>query len=58
MLVIEKRQYIDKIGEINNIIKENKQLEIISTKDKSVGHNIFGALYKNRIVLFCTLRNL
>ena len=47
-----------KIGEINNIIKENKELKIISTKDISDGHHTFGELYKNRIILFCTLCNL
>lgn len=47
-----------KIDEINNVIKGNKQLKIISTKDISNGHHTFGELYKNRIILFCTLCNL
>ena len=47
-----------KIDEINNIIQENKLLRIISTKDISDGHHTFGELYKNRIILFCTLCNL
>ena len=49
---------MSKIDEINNTIKENKQLRIISTKDISDGHHTCGELYKNRIILFCTLCNL
>ena len=49
---------MSKIDEINNIIQENKLLRIISTKDISDGHHTFGELYKNRIILFCTLCNL
>ena len=49
---------MSKIDEINNTIKENKQLGIISPKDISDGHHTFGELYKNRIILFCTLCNL
>ena len=49
---------MSKIDEINNMIKENKQLRVISTKDISDGHHTFGELYKNRIILFCTLCNL
>ena len=49
---------MNKTDEINNIIKENKQLGIISTKNISDGHHTFGELYKNRIILFCTLCNL
>lgn len=36
-----------KIDEINNTIKENKQLGIISSKDISDGHHTFEELYKN-----------
>lgn len=49
---------MSKIDEINNMIIENKQLRVISTKDISDGHHTFGELYKNRIILFCTLCNL
>ena len=49
---------MSKIDEINNIIQENKLLRIISTKDISDGHHTFGELYKNRIIVFCTLCNL
>lgn len=49
---------MSKIAEINNTIKENKQLRNISTKDISDGHHTFGELYTNRIILFCTLCNL
>lgn len=37
-----------------NIIKENKQLRVISTKDIRDSHHIFGELYENRIILFYT----
>ena len=47
-----------KIDEINNIIKENTKLKTISSKDISDGYHTFGELYKNRIILFCTLCNL
>ena len=49
---------MSKIAEINNTIKENKQLRIISTKDISDHHHTFGELYTNIIILFCTLCNL
>ena len=49
---------MSKIDAINNIIKENKELRIISTKDISDGHHTFRELYKNRIILFCTLCNI
>lgn len=49
---------MSKINEINNTIKENKQLGIILSKDISDGYHTFGELYKNRIILFCTLCNL
>lgn len=49
---------MSKIDEINNMIIENKQLRVISTKDISDGHHTFGELYKNIIILFCTLCNL
>lgn len=49
---------MSKIDEINNMIYENKKLNIISTKEISDGHHTFGELYKNRIILFCTLCNL
>lgn len=45
---------MSKIDEINNTIKENKQLGIISPKDITDSHHTFGELYKNRIILFCT----
>ena len=47
---------MSKIDEINNTIKENKQLRIISTKDISDGQHTFGELYTN--IIFCTLCNL
>lgn len=49
---------MNKIDEINNIIKENKDLKNISTKEISDGHHTFGELYYHRIILFCTLCNL
>lgn len=49
---------MNKIEEINEMIQENKKLGIISSKDISDGHHTFGELYKNRIILFCTLCNL
>ena len=49
---------MNKIEEINEMIKGNKKLGIISSKDISDGHHTFGELYKNRIILFCTLCNL
>jgi len=47
-----------KVDEINNIIKEAKDANVISTKEISDGHHTFGDLYKHRIILFCTLCNL
>jgi len=49
---------MNKIEEINEMIQENKKLGIISSKDISDGYHTFGELYKNRIILFCTLCNL
>lgn len=49
---------MNKIEEINEMIQENKKLGIISSKDIRDGHHTFGELYKNRIILFCTLCNL
>lgn len=49
---------MNKTDEINNMIKENKKLEIIETKKISDGHHSFGELYKHRMILFCTLCNL
>lgn len=49
---------MSKIEEINNLILLNKENGDISTKEISDGHHTFGELYKNRIILFCTLCNL
>lgn len=49
---------MNKIDEINNIIKENKEAKNISTKEISDGHHTFGELYRHRILLFCTICNL
>lgn len=49
---------MNEIDRINNMIKENKELKSISTKEISDGHHTFGELYEHRIILFCTLCNL
>lgn len=49
---------MDKIDEINNMIREYKKSKVISTKQISDGHHTFDELYKHRIILFCTLCNL
>ncbi len=43
------------IQEINSLIQKEKGN--INVKDVSDGHHTFGELYKNRIMLFCTLCN-
>ncbi len=45
------------IQEINNFIQQEKNNHSINVKDISDGHHTFGELYKNRLILFCTLCN-
>ena len=49
---------MDKIDEINSLVREYKKSKVISTKQISDGHHTFDELYKHRIILFCTLCNL
>lgn len=48
---------MDKVTEINNLIIENKRMGM-SAKDISDGNHTFRELYKQRLVLFCTICNL
>jgi len=50
--------FMDKITEINNLIQESINLENVSAKDISDGHHTFRELYKQRLILFCTICNL
>ena len=45
------------IEEINSLIQKEKNAKNISVKDVSDGHHTFKELYKNRLILFCTLCN-
>lgn len=57
-MLFERGKVMNEIDRINNMIKENKELKSISTKEISDGHHTFGELYEHRIILFCTLCNL
>lgn len=48
---------MSKTEEINNMIKENKQLRVISTKDIGDGYHTFDELYEQKIVLFSVICN-
>ena len=45
------------INELNNLIQNEKMNGNISVKQISDGHHTFDDLYKNRLILFCTLCN-
>lgn len=49
---------MDKITEINNLIQEGINHGNISAKDISDGHHTFRELYKQRLILFCTICSL
>lgn len=48
---------MDKILEINELIKIYSEAGIISSKNISDGHHTFGELYKQRLIMFCTICN-
>ncbi len=48
---------MDKILEMNELIKHYSEIGIISSKDISDGHHTFKELYKQRLILFCTICN-
>lgn len=45
------------IDELNKLIKQYNKDGIISSKDISDGHHTFRELYKQRLILFCTICN-
>ena len=45
------------IYEINDLIQKEKNDGNINSKEISDGHHTFRELYKNRLILFCTLCN-
>lgn len=49
---------MDKVLEINELINKYSQLGIISSKDISDGHHTFRELYKQRLIMFCTVCNI
>jgi len=49
---------MDKIKEINELIKKYSESGLISSKDVSDTHHTFRELYQQRLVMFCTLCNL
>lgn len=48
---------MDKISEINELIKTYSKNGIISSKDISDGHHTFRELYMQRLIMFCTICN-
>ena len=48
---------MDKIKEINKLIKKNNKDGIISSKEISDGRHTFRELYKQRLIMFCTICN-
>ncbi len=48
---------MNKILEINELIRNYNKDGIISSKDISDGHHTFRELYKQRMTMFCTLCN-
>lgn len=48
---------MDKIKQINELIKKYNEDGIISSKDISDGHHTFRELYKQRLIMFCTICN-
>ena len=49
---------MDKILEINKLIKKYSEIGIISSKDISDGHHTFREIYEERVVLFCVICNI
>lgn len=49
---------MNKITEINNLVQEKIKSENLSAKDISDEHHTFRELYKQRLILFCTICNL
>ena len=45
------------ISELNELIQLEKNKKNISVKEISDGHHSFDELYRNRMILFCTLCN-
>lgn len=48
---------MNKIIEINELIKTYKNDGLISSKEVSDGHHTFEELYKQRMTMFCTICN-
>lgn len=48
---------MDKIKEINELIKKYNKDGIISSKEISDGRHTFRELYKQRLIMFCTICN-
>lgn len=48
---------MDKIKEINDLIKKYNKDGIISSKEISDGRHTFRELYKQRLIMFCTICN-
>lgn len=48
---------MDKILEINELIKIYSKTGVISAKDISDGHHTFKELYLQRLIMFCTICN-
>ncbi len=48
---------MDKILELNELIKIYNKMGIISSKDISDGHHTFRELYLQRLIMFCTICN-
>lgn len=49
---------MDKILEINKLIKKYSEMGMISSKDISDGHHTFREIYKERLILFCVICNI
>lgn len=49
---------MNKIEELNNLIQEKVRNDDLSIKDISDGHHTFRELYRQRLILFCTICNL
>jgi len=48
---------MDKVLEINELIKTYNKMGIISSKDISDGHHTFRELYLQRLIMFCIICN-
>lgn len=48
---------MDKIKKINKLIQKYNKDGIMSLKDISDGHHTFRELYKQRLIMFCTICN-